>query len=340
MVKPNEQYPQDSYIDIPITPKGHSPEETMRWVSVSDFTTAEPVPYTSLLPDAGDAGKALGTATYRATAYTLLKRGETPEGARPVPNIGNVASFIGGLGFRANGNIYEVDDYKHGDEQLTDVLSVTSGLRRQSLVIANNIKRPRKSSSSLPEITDQMVTEYAAAVELTHLSGIPEVGYFIADPEDPAKLLDARFSAPALMHPTNPKQGGYFEHGMAALCANKYIWSNYPGIGDNKATEVRISPDGEKVALPAKHSFAYNNNAYMSWGMEQLIQSNPEIWDIFVKSRQKGVDNTEVRAELKEATNTIYDELFEIVDKIDHKVTSQVIGATALIGVVSRYKTL
>lgn len=321
---------EQSYIDVPKPPTN----ETMRWVSLTNFENPEVTSVANFVGEdhAQDRLKRTGAVL---TARVLQMRDQVPDDARPAPNIAATTSFVKDVGMQPNGNLYMVDDIPFSVK--TDTLGVTSPMRRQSYIAANNIAATQPSPK-LPPISSTLMAEYASVSQLTHLSGIPETGYFILDQNKPSRVADMRFSAPAFRHPTNMRRGGYFEEGAATLAAHMYMWNAYPGIRDEQGTDTRASTLNQ-IEIPLRHAFTGNHQACMAWGMEQLVTMEPTIWDIFIESRQRGVHAEETLRKLRAAVDKIDPKLYSTIEQANDSDPAATIAVTALINRIYHEKS-
>lgn len=323
MVKEN----QISRVDISVQ-RNAEPEQTMGWSTVSSFEDPHYVDLTDYMPEE-EARRTIIKLGGILTAHALDLRDKVPEHAEPVPNIGRVVQFIKGLGITPRGRAYQVPEYYGGGAKLTD-MGVSSPLRMQAYVIGENLRKPRRINPSLPKLTEELLAESTAVMQLTHLAGVPQEGYFIVDPNDPHQTVASRYSAPAFRHPTDPRRGGYYENGIAGLVGHKYLWEKFPQTAESSDTVTQTSAV-TTIDIPRRHAFTDNTQACMAYGMEQLISMKPDIWDIFIESRQPGVDSEDIRVRLEAQVEDLGWGLYKTIENVDIRDKSDVLGATALI---------
>ncbi len=296
-------------------------------MSVTDFDSYTPVGFEEFLPRSVALHELQVTAA-GIIRYVLKMREEEFSEAKPIPNMEEVANFVGRLGLKPLGKISLVDSLTLFDKDIESP-GATSNLHRQSFVIEQNIDFDRDDGSAekgshhasplLPRLTRSQFIESAAVHELAHLSGIPDVLYFVVDKNNHSNIMNLTCAPTKLEDAFNRPNGAFFEEGFATLCGYMYLWERFPEVVADLRTEQRRAPNGISVDLPIRHAFYDNPYAYLAWAMEQLTDYSPKIFDILMESRRYETPSAQVRAELKAEIDKIHELLFDAMDRTDVK---------------------
>lgn len=307
--------------------------------SVADFDHFEAVDFREFSPP-DRALEDFHIAVVGVTKHILAARQEKVADSQPIYGIERVMEFAGRVGLHPFGKLSQVNRLTLFGQEITSP-GTTSTLHRQSFIIPSNLSeldgtRGLHTSRTLPPIPKNLILESAAVHELTHLSGIPDIAYFIIDRKNPRNILNLMASALVLEDSGPESRGRYFEEGMATLCAFMYLWERLPSVAKDPRTEERRAPNGNSMQLPVRHSLYSNTYAYMAFGMERLIEFSPKIWDIFLRSRTYGASPSVVRQALRTELDKLDRNLFPVLDCTNIKNLSHVLTATAIIDEIVR----
>ena len=328
-------------LTVPYPP--YEAKRAMTCISVSDFETYEPVDFRDFLPK-DRALQEFQAFSVAVTRQILSSRKESFGESHPIPNMDNIASFLGSLAIRPFGILSFVDNLTLFGEPIQSP-GVTSSMHRQSFIIKDNIKSheggPAASYSDLlsSALEENAYVESIGVHELVHLAGTPDIAYFIADKTRERTIRGLKFSPMNLEQPAKVDMGGFYEEGFATLVAYMYLWKQDPKIMSDPRVELRKSPSGVEVSLPIRHAFYTNTYAYMAWTLERLTDFSPQIWDTLKESRNYSSSPNKARGALKSQVDKLGPNLFELMDTTDIKDLDQVMKASATIDAIVKHKT-
>lgn len=255
------------------------------------------------------------------TDLVMGLREEKVGDAIPLPGVESVYRYISSLGMQPYGKLIYV-------EQRPDikVSGITSSRNLRAMVIKQNIVQidsdPNIPDDMLGSLNDMRIAGVAAH-ELTHLAGTQDKVFFTVS-EDGRRYVDLAMAGSKLEGGAGCKiKGAYFEEVFASLVHGMYFWYL---LGDKMQELVAMttmtrpfqSPKGRILHVPYRiNLLGHQEYAFCGWGMERLIQADPDIWDTLIASRQYNTRATFVREKLRYQINSIYPELFELMDLTD-----------------------
>lgn len=251
-----------------------------------------------------------------------------------MPGVNKVFTFVcEELEMEPHGELLIIDDLPAANSS-----GVTFFDYRTSLVFRNRIVQTDLVEQGLEHtkanILNNLRIETVATHELTHLAGAYPKYYFIPEFSQLNDVQLVRSRTTKLEGWLNEDKGRFFEEGLGTLVQNMYTWKNmdYNSKLASKAKPFE-SPKGTHVDLPLRNTLAtWHIGQYSAWGMEMLIDIEPEIWDICMESRKMGSDGTLVRKGLKTCVDSIEPKLFNRLDGIDPFELEVVMEAANRIG--------
>jgi len=97
-----------------------------------------------------------------------------------------------------------------------------------------------------------------------------------------------------------------------------YAWDMVLDLPLGRTATPYQSPSGAHIALPDRLKVAGNHKyTFAAFGIERLVDVEPELWDVLIASRKYGQRSEAIRRAVKACIDRRMPGLFEIIDTTD-----------------------